>query len=127
MLIELCENARTAAREGEKLGLSASQRRTNEGGAVMIDREGDEMGSSQGGGNIVLITGASGFIAAALIAKLSERYTVIGLDRTGPHRHRRRLGAGRPQEYCRAAREASLRCRPWIAGTPRPERLAIAR
>ena len=50
----------------------------------MIDREGDEMGSSQGGGNIVLITGASGFIAAPLIAKLSERYTVIGLDRAGP-------------------------------------------
>ncbi|MDE0879171.1 MAG: NAD-dependent epimerase/dehydratase family protein [Sphingomonas bacterium] len=33
---------------------------------------------------VVLITGASGFIGAALIASLSERYTVVGLDRAGP-------------------------------------------
>ncbi len=33
---------------------------------------------------VVLITGASGFIGAALIARLGERYTVVGLDRAGP-------------------------------------------
>ena len=35
-------------------------------------------------GEVVLITGASGFIAAAVIAKLAKRYTVVGLDRAGP-------------------------------------------
>lgn len=34
--------------------------------------------------DVVLITGASGFIAAALIERLGERYTVVGLDRPGP-------------------------------------------
>ena len=34
--------------------------------------------------SVVLVTGASGFIAAALIARLGERYTVVGLDRAGP-------------------------------------------
>jgi nucleoside-diphosphate-sugar epimerase/uncharacterized membrane protein len=35
-------------------------------------------------GGVVLITGASGFIGSALIARLAERYTVVGLDRPGP-------------------------------------------
>ncbi|MCP4564503.1 MAG: NAD-dependent epimerase/dehydratase family protein [Bosea sp.] len=38
----------------------------------------------KGASEIVLVTGASGFIAAALIARLGERYTVVGLDRAGP-------------------------------------------
>lgn len=50
----------------------------------MIDGKSSEAGSGQGGGGVVLITGASGFIAAALIARLGERYTVVGLDRAGP-------------------------------------------
>jgi len=50
----------------------------------MTDVKRSEASSGQGGGDVVLITGASGFIAAALIAKLSERYTVVGLDRAGP-------------------------------------------
>ena len=33
---------------------------------------------------VLLITGASGFIANALIAKLGDRYEVVGLDRAGP-------------------------------------------
>ena len=36
------------------------------------------------GGGIVLITGASGFIGSALIAKLAEHYSLVGLDRAGP-------------------------------------------
>ena len=32
---------------------------------------------------IVLITGASGFIASALIERLADRYTLVGLDRPG--------------------------------------------
>jgi nucleoside-diphosphate-sugar epimerase/uncharacterized membrane protein len=35
-------------------------------------------------GDIVLITGASGFIGSALIARLAKHYTVVGLDRPGP-------------------------------------------
>ena len=33
---------------------------------------------------VVLVTGASGFIAAAVIGRLAERYTIVGLDRAGP-------------------------------------------
>src|SRR3546814_2914255 len=55
----------------------------NKGGKVMTDGKRSEAGSGQGG-EVVLITGASGFIAAALIAQLGERYTVVGLDRAGP-------------------------------------------
>lgn len=33
---------------------------------------------------VVLVTGASGFIGAALVKRLAERYTVVGLDRAGP-------------------------------------------
>lgn len=33
---------------------------------------------------VVLITGASGVIGTAVIAKLAERHTIIGLDRPGP-------------------------------------------
>ncbi|MBR2172929.1 MULTISPECIES: vitamin K epoxide reductase family protein [unclassified Sphingopyxis] len=50
----------------------------------MTEVKHSEAGSGQGGRDVVLITGASGFIAAALIAKLSEHYTVVGLDRAGP-------------------------------------------
>ncbi|WP_371421482.1 NAD-dependent epimerase/dehydratase family protein [Tardiphaga sp.] len=50
----------------------------------MTDVERSEAGSGKNAGEIVLITGASGFIAAALIARLGERYTVVGLDRAGP-------------------------------------------
>ena len=50
----------------------------------MTDVERSEPGSGKGAPEIVLITGASGFIAAALIARLGERYTVVGLDRAGP-------------------------------------------
>ena len=35
-------------------------------------------------GSVVLVTGASGFIGSAVIERLGERYTVVGLDRTGP-------------------------------------------
>lgn len=34
--------------------------------------------------DIVLITGASGFIGRALIRRLADRYTLVGLDRAGP-------------------------------------------
>ncbi len=34
--------------------------------------------------NVVLITGASGFIGGAVIRKLASDYTLIGLDRAGP-------------------------------------------
>jgi len=34
--------------------------------------------------DIVLITGASGFIGRALIKRLADRYTLVGLDRAGP-------------------------------------------
>lgn len=37
-----------------------------------------------GGKPIVLITGASGFIGSAVIKRLSDRYTLVGLDRAGP-------------------------------------------
>ena len=37
-----------------------------------------------GSRDVVLLTGASGFIAAGLIEKLAERYTLVGLDRAGP-------------------------------------------
>src|SRR3546814_10657322 len=50
----------------------------NKGGKVMTDGKRSEAGSGQGG-EVVLITGASGFIAAALIAQLGERYTVVEL------------------------------------------------
>ena len=50
----------------------------------MTEAKRSETSSGQGGGDVVLITGASGFIAAAVIAKLSDRYTVVGLDRAGP-------------------------------------------
>lgn len=33
---------------------------------------------------VVLLTGASGFIGSALVKRLAERYTVVGLDRAGP-------------------------------------------
>ena len=33
---------------------------------------------------IVLLTGASGFIGRALITRLKDRYTIVGLDRPGP-------------------------------------------
>ena len=39
----------------------------------MTDVERSEPGSGKGAPEIVLITGASGFIAAALIARLGER------------------------------------------------------
>lgn len=32
---------------------------------------------------VVLITGASGFIAGALIERLADRYTLVGLERPG--------------------------------------------
>lgn len=50
----------------------------------MTDAERSEPGSDESGPEVVLITGASGFIAAALIARLGERYMVVGLDRAGP-------------------------------------------
>ncbi len=34
--------------------------------------------------DVVLITGASGFIGSALIRKLANKYTLVGLDRAGP-------------------------------------------
>jgi nucleoside-diphosphate-sugar epimerase/uncharacterized membrane protein len=34
--------------------------------------------------DIVLITGASGFIASGLIERLADRYEIVGLDRPGP-------------------------------------------
>lgn len=34
--------------------------------------------------DVVLITGASGFIGSALIRKLADKYTLVGLDRAGP-------------------------------------------
>jgi nucleoside-diphosphate-sugar epimerase/uncharacterized membrane protein len=34
--------------------------------------------------DVVLITGASGFIGSASIRRLSDRYSVVGLDRAGP-------------------------------------------
>ena len=33
---------------------------------------------------LVLVTGASGFIGAAVVRRLGERYEVVGLDRAGP-------------------------------------------
>ncbi len=50
----------------------------------MTDVERSEPGSSKDAREVVLVTGASGFIAATLIARLGERYTVVGLDRPGP-------------------------------------------
>ncbi|MDP3674702.1 MAG: NAD-dependent epimerase/dehydratase family protein [Novosphingobium sp.] len=50
----------------------------------MTDVECSGAASGETAREVVLITGASGFIAAALIAKLGERYTVVGLDRAGP-------------------------------------------
>lgn len=35
-------------------------------------------------GSVVLVTGASGFIGSAVIERLGESYTVVGLDRAGP-------------------------------------------
>ena len=36
--------------------------------------------------NVVLVTGSSGFIGSAVVDRLAQRYTVIGLDRPGePH------------------------------------------
>ncbi|PJI87222.1 NAD-dependent epimerase/dehydratase family protein [Sphingomonas koreensis] len=34
--------------------------------------------------DVILITGSSGFIAKAVIAKLAHRYEIVGLDRPGP-------------------------------------------
>ena len=50
----------------------------------MTDIERSGSVSDKDARELVLITGASGFIAAALIARLGERYTVVGLDRAGP-------------------------------------------
>jgi len=50
----------------------------------MTDIERSGPSGAKGASEIVLVTGASGFIAAALIARLGERYTVVGLDRAGP-------------------------------------------
>ncbi len=33
---------------------------------------------------VVLITGASGFIGSAIIAKLADKFTLVGMDRAGP-------------------------------------------
>ena len=33
---------------------------------------------------VILVTGASGFIGAAVVERLSERFQVVGLDRAGP-------------------------------------------
>jgi nucleoside-diphosphate-sugar epimerase len=38
----------------------------------------------QGEKPVVLLTGASGFIGSALVKRLGERYTLVGLDRPGP-------------------------------------------
>jgi nucleoside-diphosphate-sugar epimerase/uncharacterized membrane protein len=35
-------------------------------------------------GNIVLVTGASGYIGRAVVARLAKSYTVVALDRAGP-------------------------------------------
>jgi nucleoside-diphosphate-sugar epimerase/uncharacterized membrane protein len=50
----------------------------------MTDGERSGPGRDKSASEVVLVTGASGFIAAALIARLGERYTVVGLDRAGP-------------------------------------------
>ena len=50
----------------------------------MTDIERSAPESGKDASEVVLITGASGFIAAALIATLGERYAVVGLDRAGP-------------------------------------------
>src|SRR3546814_4618812 len=50
----------------------------------MTDGERSGPGRDETASEVVLVTGASGFIAAALIARLGERYTVVGLDRAGP-------------------------------------------
>lgn len=50
----------------------------------MTDVDCSEPGSGKDAREVVLITGASGFIAATLIARLGEHYTVVGLDRAGP-------------------------------------------
>lgn len=39
--------------------------------------------SARGSRQVVLITGASGFIGAHLVERLAQRYTVVGLDRPG--------------------------------------------
>ena len=36
--------------------------------------------------NVVLITGASGFIGSAIIRELAGKYTLVGLDRAAPPR-----------------------------------------
>lgn len=40
--------------------------------------------SNQAQREVVLLTGATGFIGSALIRRLSPQYTVVGLDRAGP-------------------------------------------
>src|SRR3546814_13151988 len=50
----------------------------------MTDGERSGPGRDKSASEVVLVTGASGFIAAALIARHGERYTVVGLDRAGP-------------------------------------------
>lgn len=50
----------------------------------MTDVEHSGPGGDKGDSAVVLVTGAGGFIAAALIARLGEHYTVVGLDRAGP-------------------------------------------
>jgi nucleoside-diphosphate-sugar epimerase len=34
---------------------------------------------------VVLVTGASGFIGSALLDALADKYTLVGLDRAGSH------------------------------------------
>ncbi|WP_231727452.1 MULTISPECIES: hypothetical protein [Sphingomonas] len=51
---------------------------------MMTDGERSGSGSDKDALEVVLITGASGFTAAALVAQPRERYTVVGLDRVGP-------------------------------------------
>ena len=45
---------------------------------------GDAESETRTGGGVVLITGASGFIGAALVETLGQRYALVGLDRAGP-------------------------------------------
>lgn len=43
-------------------------------------------GGDSGSGDVVVVTGSSGFIGSALVKRLAERYRVVGLDRAvSPH------------------------------------------